>query len=280
VRRPSVSGRIGIVGMNVAVALFGLFMLLPFFWMITGSFKTTEEIFRTASLFPARIDVFNYRDLFTRWPYWRWFLNSFVVAALTTVSAVLVSSLAGFAFAKYRFAGRRQLFLVLLSSTMIPFPILAVPLFVIVSNLGWTNSFAALIVPFIAPPVGIFLMRQYGDYVPQEMIDSSRIDGAGDLRIFAQIVLPIMRPGLATLAIITFINSWNSFLWPLIAIRRELAMTLPVGMANMLTSVAAGSPRPFGPAMAAGTLVCVPTIAVFLALQKQYVAGLTAGAVK
>jgi multiple sugar transport system permease protein len=266
--------------MNVVVALGGLFMLFPFVWMITASFKTTAEIFRSATLIPSQASVFNYVDLFERWPFGRWFLNSFLVAALTTLIAIVITSLAGYAFAKYRFRGGKYLFLGLLGSTMIPFPILAVPLFVLVSNLGWTNSYAALIIPFMAPPIGIFLMRQYAEYVPDAMMDAPRIDGAGEFRIYVQIALPIMRPGLATLAIITFLNSWNNFLWPLIAIRQEAAMTIPVGMANMLTGVSAGSAPPYGPAMAAATLVCIPTVGVFLAVQKHYVAGIATGAVK
>lgn len=271
---------IGTILMNVAIGIGGIFMLFPFVWMVSASLKTTAEIFSPATLLPEQVSLFNYADLFARWPFWRWFLNSIVVAGLTTVVALFITSLAGFAFAKYRFKGGKQLFLGLLGSTMIPFPILAVPLFVLVSNLGWTNSYAALVIPFMAPPIGIFLMRQYAEYVPDSMLDAPRMDGASDLRIYLQISLPIMRPGLATLAIITFLNSWNNFLWPLIAIRREAAMTIPVGMANMLTGVSAGSAPPYGPVMAAATLVCIPTVAIFLAVQKHYVAGIATGAVK
>lgn len=272
--------RLGDFGMNFGVALGGIFMILPFIWMVTASFKTTSEIFRPATLLPSSLNLANYQMLFTRWPFARWFLNSLIVAGATTVAVLFFCSLAGFAFSKYRFRGRTQLFLGLLGSAMIPFPILVIPLFVIVSNLGLTNSLIALILPFMAPAIGIFLMRQYMEYVPQEMLDSSRMDGASEFRIFAQIVVPIVRPGLATLAIITFLTSWNSFLWPLVVMRREVAMTLPVGMANMLTGVSAGSAMPYGPAMAAATLVCIPTVAVFLMVQRFYIEGIASGAVK
>ncbi len=255
-------------------------MLLPFLWMVSSSFKTTEEIFQPATFFPKGLSMFNYQQLFHTWPFSRWILNSLFAALLTTVVALFITSLAGFAFAKYRFKGKQKLFTGLLLSTMIPFPILVVPLFVIISRLGLTNSIISLVLPFIAPPIGIFLMNQYAEYVPNALLDSARIDGAGELRIFFQIALPIMKPGLASLGIITFINSWNNFLWPLIAIRKEIAMTLPIGMANMLTGVSAGSAPPYGPAMAASTLVCIPTVAIFLAVQKYYIKGLTAGAVK
>lgn len=266
--------------MNAAVALGGIFMIVPFVWMVSASFKTTTEIFRPATLLPSSLNLSNYFLLFSRWPFGQWFLNSLIVAGATTIAVLFFCSLAGFAFSKYRFRGRTQLFFGLLGSAMIPFPILVIPLFVVVSNLGWTNSMVALIVPFMAPAIGIFLMRQYIEYVPQEMLDSSRMDGASEFRIYAQIVLPIVRPGLATLAIITFLNSWNSFLWPLVVMRREISMTLPVGMANMLTAVSAGSARPYGPAMAAATLVCIPTVTVFLFVQRYYIAGIASGSVK
>lgn len=278
--RKKMNFSVGTLVMNLIVWAGGLFMLLPFIWMISSSFKTTEEIFQPATFLPKRLDLGNYARLFSDWPFSNWTLNSILVAACTTLLALAITSLAGYAFAKFRFKGRGKLFAVLLSSTMIPFPILVVPLFVITSKMGMTNSIIALVLPFIAPPVGIFLMNQYASYVPDALLDSAKIDGAGDVRVFFQIALPIMVPALASLGIITFINSWNSFLWPLIAIRRDLSMTLPIGMANMLTGVSAGSAPPYGPAMAASTLVCIPTVAIFLAVQKYYIRGLTAGAVK
>ncbi|TVQ26843.1 MAG: carbohydrate ABC transporter permease [Spirochaetaceae bacterium] len=268
------------ISINGAVAIGGVFMVIPFVWMITASFKTTTEIFRPATILPASLNLENYIRLFTQWPFAEWFVNSLLVAGSTTIAVLLFCSMAGFAFSKYRFRGRTPLFFGLLGSAMIPFPILVIPLFVIVSNLGWTNSLVALVVPFVAPAIGIFLMRQYMEYVPTELLDAPRIDGAGELRIYLQIVLPTVRPGLATLAIITFINSWNNFLWPLVVIRREASMTLPVGMANMLTAVSAGSARPYGPAMAAATLVSIPTIVVFLLVQRYYIAGIAEGAGK
>ena len=270
----------GVCGLHFVIAVGGIFMVFPFLWMVSASLKTTAEIFHSRTLLPSKISLFNYTELFSRWPFWQWFANSIVVALLTTLLVLTVSSLAGLAFAKYRFRGRKQLFFGLLGSAMIPFPILVVPLFVVVSRLGWTNTYAALVIPFIAPPIGIFLMRQYAQYIPDAMFDAPRIDGAGELRIYFQIALPIMRPGLATLAIITFLNSWNSFLWPLIAIRRESAMTIPVGMANMLTGVSAGSAPPYGPAMAAATLISIPTVAIFLIVQRYYIAGIASGSSK
>jgi multiple sugar transport system permease protein len=267
--------------LNLLVAVGGIFFLLPFLWMFSASFKTTQEIFSyPPTLIPETFVLDNYWRLLNNWPFLRWYLNSFVVASLTTLTVLFFSSLAGFGFAKYRFRGQTWLFLLLLGSSMIPFPILLVPLFILVANLGWVNSLAALIIPFMAPAIGIFLMRQFISYIPSELIDAARIDGASDFRIYWQVILPLVRPGLATLAILTFLGSWNNFLWPLVVLRSADGMTLPVGMAAMLTGVAAGTAPPYGPAMAASTLVSIPIILVFLALQRHYIAGLTLGGVK
>ncbi len=140
--------------MNIVVWVGGAFMLLPFIWMVSSSFKTTEEIFQPATFLPKSLDGGNYARLFSSWPFSRWILNSLIVALFTTVLALMITSLAGYAFAKFRFKGRGKLFAVLLSSTMIPFPILVVPLFVVTSRLGMTNSLISLMLPFIAPPLG------------------------------------------------------------------------------------------------------------------------------
>jgi ABC-type glycerol-3-phosphate transport system permease component len=273
--------RLSQVALNVAVALGGIFFLVPFAWMVSASFKTTQEIFSyPPSLIPNAFSLVNYQRLFSNWPFPNWYGNSLVVAILTTVMVLFFSSLAGFAFAKYRFRGQSALFLVLLGSSMIPFPILLIPLFILVANIGWVNSLQALVIPFMAPAIGIFLMRQFMSYVPSELLDAARIDGASDFRTYWQIVLPLVLPGLATLGILTFLGSWNNYLWPLVVLRSSDAMTLPVGMAAMLTGVAAGSAPPYGPAMAASVLVSIPIIVVFLFLQRYYIAGLTLGGVK
>jgi len=273
--------RLSQVALNLAVASGGIFFLVPFAWMVSASFKTTQEIFSyPPSLIPNTISLTNYQRLFSNWPFPSWYGNSLVVALLTTAMVLFFSSLAGFAFAKYRFRGQSALFLLLLGSSMIPFPILLIPLFILVANIGWVNSLEALIIPFMAPAIGIFLMRQFMSYIPSELLDAARIDGASDFRTYWQIVLPLVLPGLATLGILTFLGSWNNYLWPLVVLRSSGSMTLPVGMASMLTGVAAGSAPPYGPAMAASVLVSIPIIVVFLFLQRYYIAGLTLGGVK
>jgi multiple sugar transport system permease protein len=190
------------------------------------------------------------------------------------------SSLAGFGFAKYRFRGNKVLFIILLGSTMIPFQLILIPLFIVMSRLSWTNTYYALIVPFVAPAVAIFLMRQFMSTIPSELIESARIDGASEFGIYWRIMLPLARPALAAQAVLTFLGSWNSFLWPLSVLRIREAMTLPVGLDSIQGGITAGSEAPIGPSMAGATLVTIPIVLIFIAVQKHYIAGLTAASVK
>jgi multiple sugar transport system permease protein len=273
--------RVGVIALNLGVALGGVIMVTPLLWMVSASFKRLSEIYRfPPTLFPQEFTLANYTRLFTEWPFWQWYTNSFIVAVLVTLATLFFSSLAGYGFAKYRFRGNRTLFMIMLGSTMIPFELILIPLFVLVANLGWTNSYAALIIPFMAPAIGIFLLRQYISTLPSELIEAARIDGASEFRIYWGIILPLARPALGALAVLTFLGSWNSFLWPLTVLRNQVNMTLPVGLANMAGGITAGSEPPVGASMAAATLVTIPVIFVFLWMQRYYVEGLTAASVK
>jgi ABC-type glycerol-3-phosphate transport system permease component len=222
----------------------------------------------------------NYNRLFDDWPFWSWYANSLIVAVLLTIAVLFLTSLAGFGFAKYRFKGSNILFVLLLGSTMIPFQLVLVPLFIFMSQLKWTNSYWCLIVPFMAPAVGIFLMRQFLLSIPSELIEAARIDGASEIGIYWRVILPLARPALAAQAVLTFLGAWNSFLWPLSVLHSQASMTLPVGMSGMMGGVTAGSEPPIGAAMAAATLVTIPVVIIFISVQKQYIAGLTAASVK
>lgn len=273
--------RIGAIVLNVVVGLGGIIIVLPLIWMISASFKSTTEIYRfPPALIPDNVTMGNYQRLFTDWPFWNWYVNSLLVAVIVTLAVLFFSSLAGYGFAKYRFRGNQVLFMILLGSTMIPFQLILVPLFIIMSRLSWTNSYNALIIPFMAPAVAIFLMRQFITSIPSELIESARIDGATEFGIYWRIILPLARPALAALAVLTFLGSWNSFLWPLSVLRARTAMTLPVGLASIQGGLTAGSEAPIGASMAAATLVTIPVILVFISVQKHYIAGLTAASVK
>ncbi|MCA0454817.1 MAG: carbohydrate ABC transporter permease [Chloroflexi bacterium] len=278
---PASRQRFSALLLNILVAAGGIIVALPLVWMVTSSFKPLNEIYAyPPTLIPQEFTTRNYDRLFSDWPFWNWYGNSLIIAVISTVAVLFFTSLAGFGFAKYRFKGSRLLFIVLLASTMIPFQLILVPLYIVMSRLSWTNSYFALIIPFMAPALGIFLMRQFMVSIPTELIEAARIDGASEFGIYWRVMLPLARPALAAQAVLTFLASWNSFLWPLAVLRNRDFLTLPVGLSTMIGSVTAGSEPPVGATMAAATLVSIPVILVFVAVQKQYVAGLTAASVK
>jgi ABC-type glycerol-3-phosphate transport system permease component len=273
--------RLNAILLNVIVALGGIIMVAPLVWMVSASFKPLNEIYAyPPTIIPQNMTTANYDRLMDDWPFVNWYANSLIVAVLLTAAVLFFTSLAGYGFAKYRFKGSNILFVVLLGSTMIPFQLVLVPLFILMSRLGWTNSYWCLVVPFMAPAVGIFLMRQFLLSIPSELIEAARIDGATEFGIYWRVILPLARPALAAQAVLTFLGAWNSFLWPLSVLHTQAAMTLPVGLASMIGGVTAGSEPPIGASMAAATLVTIPVIIVFVAVQKQYIAGLTAASVK
>jgi multiple sugar transport system permease protein len=272
---------IGGIALNVVVAVVGLLTLYPLLWMISASFKPLSEIYSfPPTVIPQGFTFANYARLFKDWRFGNWYINSLTVAILITIAVLFFTSLAGFGFAKYRFRGNKVLFLLMLGSTMIPFQLILIPLFIMMSQLKWTNTYMSLIVPFMAPAVGIFLMRQFIMSIPNELIEAARIDGASEFGIYLRVMLPLVRPALAAQAVLTFLGSWNSYLWPAAVLRRADSLTLPVGMANMLGGVTAGSEPPIGALMAGATLVTIPVVLVFVSVQKQYIAGLTAASVK
>ncbi len=267
--------------LNLLVAIGGIIVAIPLVWMISSSFKPLSEIYAfPPTLIPQTFTTKNYDRLLSDWPFWNWYGNSLVIAIVSTLAVLFFTSLAGFGFAKYRFKGSRFLFLVLLASTMIPFQLILVPLYIVMSKLSWSNSYMSLIIPFMAPALGIFLMRQFMMSIPSELIEAARIDGASEFGIYWKVMLPLARPALAAQAVLTFLGSWNSFLWPLSVLHNRDFMTLPVGMSTMVGSVSAGSEPAIGATMAAATLVSIPVIIVFISVQKQYIAGLTAAGVK
>jgi len=262
------------------VALGAFLTLAPFAWMILSSFKNSSEIYSyPPTLLPDTWRLNNYAKLFTERPFDTWYLNSILVAGISTVAVLFFSSLAGFAFAKYEFKGRTLMFALLIGSTMIPFQLILIPLFIETSRMKMIDTYAGLIIPFMAPALGIFLMKQYMSAIPNELLDAARIDGAAEFTLFWRIVMPLLRPALATLGIITFLGSWNSFIWPLVMLRSEVMMTLPIGL-RALTENVPGKERDYGMIMAAATLVSVPVIIVFIAMQRQFISGLLSGSVK
>jgi lactose/L-arabinose transport system permease protein len=203
--------------------------------------------------------------------------NSIVVAVLSTAGALFFSSLAGFAFAKYRFRGRTILFYLMLTTLAFPGQITYVPLFIIMANLNWLNTYQALIVPFLVPALGVFLMRQSIEAgVPDEMLESGRMDGASELRIFVQIVWPTLLPSLAALAILLFSSRWNDLFWPLVVARTNDMYTLPVALTTLIGQLY----QPYGQLMIGSAITTIPPLLLFMALQRYFIQGITLGAIK
>lgn len=262
----------------LALAAVSALMLFPFAWMLASSFKPFTEIFAGRSFLPEQPTLANYASLFQQSDALRKVWNSLYIAALYTALAVFLCAMGGYAFAKFRFPGRGVLFGFLLATMAVPFAVVMVPLFIMMRNwFHWIDAPWPLIVPWAANAFGIFFMRQYMLSVPDDMLDAARVDGASELRIFLRIVLPVSRPGLASLAILFFVLKWNDFLWPLAVLRSEEVQTVPV----MLNSLQGPPGRTAFDVLMAGSVVSVlPMLLLFLLLQRHLVVGLTAGAVR
>lgn len=218
----------------------------------------------------------NYKNLWEAVPYNRYFINSVFIATASTLLTLFFCSLGGYAFAKYQFKGKTILFGILLASMMIPFQVLLVPLFGLMYDIGWLNSYKAIIIPFSVGAFGIFLMRQFIVTIPSELIDAARIDGCSEFGIYYRIVLPIIKPALGALTIYSFLSSWNGYLWSLIVLRDEAKYTLPIGLANLIGIYR----QDYGMLMAGTFLSLLPIIILFLAMQREFVQGITLGSVK
>ncbi len=274
----SVARGVGLSALHLLLIIGSMAMLIPFFWTISSSFKDVSDIFNfPPSLWPASPVLSNYTDLFSKAPFLRWYLNSIGVAVVGTALAVFFSALAGFGFAKYTFRGQALLFKILIGTLIVPGQLVLIPLFIMMSKIGWMDSYAALIVPGMAPAFGIFLMRQFMiNSVPGEILDAGRIDGSSEFGLFFRLVLPLARPAIGALTIFTFLGSWNSFIWPLIILRSADKYTLPIGLQNLLGLYN----QEYGMIMAAAFLVALPIIVLFMLMQRQFIAGLTVGSVK
>ena len=254
-----------------AVATF-----FPFYWMVIGSLMTPAELYAAIPhLWPSHPDVSTYQRVFTLVPMARYFVNSCVVSLSTMVIAVLVSSAAGYCFAHLDFVGKRFWFAVILATLMVPDQSRIIPLFVMFSKYGLFNTYAGIVIPGLASAFGLFMMTQFFKTVPGELREAAIIDGAGDLRIYARVYLPVARPAIATLALLTFLQSWDQLLWPLIIAPSPDMRTLQVGLAFI------GQLAPtLNETMAAIVVAAIPVIVAFLLAQRHFIAGIAAGAVK
>jgi multiple sugar transport system permease protein len=254
-------------------------VITPFVWMILGSFKSQGELLQVPpTWWPEAPTLDNYRTLFSKESFPRYFVNSTVVAVVVTAANVTFCSMVGYALAKLTFRGKKMVFALVMGTLMVPGMVTFVPLFVLVANLGLVDTYPGLILPFLVTPFGVFLMRQFILELPDDLLDAGRIDGAGELRIFRSIILPLCGPGLATLGILTFLGSWNSFLWPLVVAQTQEHYTLPVALA-LFSKNQQVIPN-YGLLMAGATVVVVPVLIVFLIFQRRFIEGIASTGIK
>jgi multiple sugar transport system permease protein len=250
-----------------------IIMVFPFLWMLDASFMTTSEIqSRPPVWLPDEPQFNNYPELLDSMPFGRFYFNSIIVTAATVSGVLLTSSLAGFAFAKYRFPGREFLFYLILATLMIPFFVTLIPVFFIVRQLGWMDSYQGMVLPSITSAYGIFLMRQFMYSIPDELIDAARIDGASEPLIFWRIVLPLTKPALATLGTFVFIGAWNNFLWPLLVVDSRELYTVPLGLNSLRTF--ASEARNLHLLVSGMVLSTIPTLVLFVFLQRFFIRGI------
>jgi ABC-type glycerol-3-phosphate transport system permease component len=254
------------------------FMILPFLWMLSTSLKPADEIFAYPPiLISAHSSLSAYRYLVDQYNIIGVVRNTFVIAAGATVIQLFFCSLGGYGFAKFKFPGQGALFGFLLGTMIIPFTIIMVPLYFIMRDLKWIDTFWPLIIPSAANAFGIFFLRQYISSVSDELMDAARIDGAGEFGIYWRIILPILTPGLISLGLIFFMGSWNAFLWPLVILKSPENFTLPLVIRSMIGPVGR---TVYDVQMAASIISIVPLLVIFLIFQRRFVEGITAGAIK
>jgi ABC-type glycerol-3-phosphate transport system permease component len=255
----------------VAFVAGAVFMLLPMLWMLSTSLKELPDVFKIPIQWiprPPRWEV--YAEAFSRFPFERYFLNSFIVTAAVTVLNVLLSGFAGYGLAKYRLFGRRALFLAILSTLMLPIEVLMVPTFLIVKGLGWVNTYQGLIVPVVADAFGVFLMRQFMLSVPDSLLEAARIDGASEIGTYFRIVVPLAWPAILTLTIFTWRETWDAFVWPFIIVTEDRMFTIPLGLQRFQEQYV----TTYNEVMAVSAVAMLPLVLMFFFFQRAFIRGI------
>lgn len=266
-RPPSVAS---ILRTSSLIAL-SLVVLIPVIWFILSSFKDIIDLSsRPPKILPTRWAFENYSQAFQMYDYMRYFMNSVFVTVVATLLTLIINSMAAFAFAKYNFRGRDGLFVLTLAMIMIPLQVILIPMYLVVSSLGLVNTYWGMIIPAAATPTGVFVIRQYMLTIPDELIESARIDGAGEFRIYARIMLPLARPALAVIAIFSILWRWNDFLWPLLIAQTERLYTLPVALALLNGQLVV----PYNVVLAMSVMSIIPVLFMFVFMQRQIIQGI------
>ncbi|MWV59185.1 carbohydrate ABC transporter permease [Rathayibacter sp. VKM Ac-2754] len=261
------------------LTVLAVITLLPFVWVFSGSLRTTADISANPGAWlPTEATLENFGRLFSQAGFTGYLGNSLVVAGIVVAGNLVAAAAAGYALAKLDFAGRRAATIAVLIALMMPFSAVFVPQFVVTVRLGLVNTLAGIALPSLVLPISIFIVRQFAESIPEELLEAARIDGASELRIFAQVFLPLAGPALATVTIMSFLAAWNNFIWPLLVAQNASTYTLPVGLAA--TSQASQNVTDYGLVLAGAVVVMLPVLVLFLLLQRYFVQGIVATGLK
>ena len=261
---------------HILLFIIALTFIFPFYWIITGSFKTQAEILSTKPIFfPTEFTLENYQKLFLN-PALQWFINSVLMSLIAMVLVCITSSMAGYVLAKKRFFGRTVLFTMFIAAMALPKQVVLVPLVKLISAMGFHDTLWAVILPTVGWPFGIFLMKQFAEGIPGEMMEAARIDGANEVRTFVNIVMPMLKPAFGALAIFTFINVWNDYFLQLVMLVKRVNFSISLGIATLQSELSTD----FGLIMAGAALGSVPIVLIFILFQNTFTQGIALGAVK
>jgi multiple sugar transport system permease protein len=252
-------------------------MLFPFLWMVATSFKLPQDVYNLR-LIPETITFDNYASIFKKAPFAEWIKNTLIISLIATSTVLIFDTAAGYVLAKFSFAGKQLIFLLIISTLMVPTEMLIIPWYLIANDLGWSDSYWGVLFPGIITAFGIFLMRQFMDSIPSDLLDAARIDGLNEWRILLHIAIPLVKPAIITLIILTFIGNWNQFIWPLIVLQTEEKFTLPVGIVYFSSELKDTSNWIL--IMAGTTISIAPLILIFLIFQKQIIRGIALSGMK
>ena len=261
----------------LVITLYGILLLFPIYWMFSTSFKNSRRVLDfPPEMWPSVVTLENYQVLFHQPLFIRWFLNTVFYAGSVTIGQLFFCTLAGYAFAKARFPGSKVIFWLIISTMMVPGQVTLVPLYKLMATFHWVDTYYGLIIPGIVAPFGIFLMKQFLQTIPTEIIDAARIDGCSEFGVFWRVILHLAKPGMAVLGIFTFTGTWNGLLWPLVIANSDRMKTLQVA----LPALQLREQTNFALQMAGAAVASIPVFIVFFALQKYFVRGITIGAMK
>ena len=271
----SISGKkppsVGNIIRTTFLIIVSLIIIIPVLWFVLSSFKDVTDLSsRPPKLFPTHWAFENYTEAFKMYNYKQYFMNSVIVTSIATILTLVINSMAAYAFAKYNFRGRDGLFVMTLAMIMIPLQVILIPIYLVVSSLGLVNTYWGMIIPAAATPTGVFIIRQYMLTIPDELIEAARIDGSGEWRTFARIVLPLCRPALAVVGIFSILWRWNDFIWPLLIAQKEELYTLPVALALLNGQLVV----PYNIVLAMSVMSIIPVLFMFVFMQRQIIQGI------